>query len=137
MYGCGCIHVGGGVIAGVCSVHGSTLLKPELAGCTPHTAEVRQPLEVLPVRSEGFDGQPEVLAEIFNQDKINPAHYAKLSPEPITVIEAWELDFFLGNALKYIARAGRKPGESEVDDLKKAAWYLNRKVAQLKGNAGR
>lgn len=61
-------------------------------------------------------------------DKINPSHYTKLSPEPITVIEAWKLGYHLGNALKYIARAGNKEGESTLDDLQKARWYIDRAI---------
>jgi hypothetical protein len=58
----------------------------------------------------------------------NPKHYGgKDNPyEAIKVIEAWGLDFHLGNVTKYISRAGKK--ESEVEDLKKALWYLQRKI---------
>lgn len=52
-----------------------------------------------------------------------PDHY-QLDPEPITVIKAWDLGFCLGNVLKYIARAGRKAGESRDKDLHKAMEYL-------------
>ena len=60
----------------------------------------------------------------------HPAHYggADNPYEAIKVIEAWELDFSLGNAVKYIARAGKKDGVSDVEDLQKAAWYLNREL---------
>lgn len=61
-----------------------------------------------------------------NPDATNPSHYTRLDPEPITVIERWGLDFCLGNALKYIARAGHKPGVDGAEDLAKAAWYLDR-----------
>lgn len=54
----------------------------------------------------------------------HPAHYTKGGIEAIDVIEAWELGFCLGNALKYIARAGRKG--DVITDVKKAVWYLNR-----------
>lgn len=60
-----------------------------------------------------------------------PQHYAagrKPEHEPIAVIEAWELDFCLGNCVKYISRAGRK--DDEVEDLKKAKWYLERAIAR-------
>lgn len=46
--------------------------------------------------------------------------------EVIDVIEDWKLDFCTGNAVKYIARSKRKG--NEVEDLKKAIWYLNRKL---------
>jgi len=63
-------------------------------------------------------------------DPINhPAHYTYSAIEPIDAIEAWELGFHLGNVVKYIARAGRKG--SEVQDLKKARWYLDRAIHKL------
>jgi len=52
-----------------------------------------------------------------------PEHY-RLDPEPIAVIKAWDLGFCLGNVVKYIARAGRKAGESRKSDLHKAMNYL-------------
>jgi hypothetical protein len=60
----------------------------------------------------------------------HPAHYggADNPYEAIKVIEAWDLDFSLGNAVKYIARAGKKAGVSDIEDLTKAAWYLNREI---------
>lgn len=61
----------------------------------------------------------------------HPPHYGGDTPyEAIKVIEAWDLGFHLGNCVKYIARAGRK-GDA-IEDLRKAAWYLNRKIALLK-----
>jgi Protein of unknwon function (DUF3310) len=61
----------------------------------------------------------------------HPAHYGgEGNPyEVILVIEAWELGFCLGNAVKYIARAGKKG--DPVEDLKKAAWYLEREIDKL------
>lgn len=67
-------------------------------------------------------------------EQINhPQHYggADNPYEAIKVIEAWELDFKLGNTVKYISRAGKKNPHKELEDLKKAAWYLNRKIEQL------
>lgn len=54
---------------------------------------------------------------------MTPEHY-RLDPEPIDVIKAWNLDFCLGNVVKYVARAGRKAGESRDSDLRKAMTYL-------------
>lgn len=61
-------------------------------------------------------------------DPVNkPAHYAEGRKfEPIDVIEDWELNFHLANALKYISRCGRK--DSVVQDARKAIWYLERYV---------
>lgn len=60
-----------------------------------------------------------------------PTHY-QLDPEPVAVIEAWGLGFSLGNVLKYLARAGRKPGVPALDDLRKARDYLDREIARLR-----
>jgi hypothetical protein len=68
------------------------------------------------------------------KDKVNhPAHYggAENPYEAIKVIEAWELGFCLGNTVKYISRAGKKSKATQLEDLKKAAWYLNREVQNL------
>ncbi len=71
-------------------------------------------------------------------EQINhPQHYggADNPYEAIKVIEAWELDFTLGNTVKYISRAGKKNPQKELEDLKKAAWYLNRKIEQMEKSA--
>ena len=62
----------------------------------------------------------------------HPSHYTKGGIEAIDVIEAWELDFHLGNTVKYISRAGRKDPAKEREDLEKALWYLQRKLELLK-----
>jgi hypothetical protein len=65
-------------------------------------------------------------------DSINhPPHYTATAIEPIEVIEAWGLGFHLGNVLKYLARSAHKG--SELEDIKKAKWYLDRYVAQQTG----
>ena len=46
------------------------------------------------------------------------------------VIRAFELNFALGNVIKYVLRAGRKSGEPAHDDLRKALWYLHDEFAQ-------
>ena len=61
----------------------------------------------------------------------HPSHYGgDTTYEAIKVIEAWRLDFCLGNAVKYIARAGKK-SDDPIEDLKKARWYLDRKISNL------
>jgi hypothetical protein len=52
--------------------------------------------------------------------------------EVIKVIEALEMDFHLGNTFKYIARAGKKGTDKELQDLEKALWYLQRKIEIIK-----
>ena len=65
----------------------------------------------------------------------HPAHYGGADDpyEAIKVIEAWGLGFELGNAVKYISRAGKKPGTFAVTDLEKARWYIDRVIANRKG----
>lgn len=62
-----------------------------------------------------------------------PAHYNHGAYEVISVIEDWKLGYHLGNVVKYVARAPYK-GE-EIQDLKKAAWYLQRKIWLLETKA--
>lgn len=60
-------------------------------------------------------------------DNINhPAHYKGRGLESIQVIDAFDLGFNLGNAVKYILRAGKKGDKNE--DLRKAIWYLNYEI---------
>lgn len=58
--------------------------------------------------------------------EIRPTYYKVNGIETIDVIEAFELNFNLGNVFKYIARAGKK--DDKVKDLKKAITYLNREI---------
>jgi hypothetical protein len=64
----------------------------------------------------------------------HPAHYggADNPYEAIKVIEAWKLGFNLGNAIKYVSRAGRKDPAKHIEDLEKARWYLDREIANRK-----
>ncbi len=66
----------------------------------------------------------------MERDNINPKYY-KGKVEVIDAIEAWGLNFHRGNAIKYIARAGKKNKEKEIEDLEKAAWYINREIQRL------
>lgn len=70
----------------------------------------------------------------MNEQVNHPQHYggAENQYEAIKVIEAWDLDFCLGNTVKYISRAGKKEADKVVQDLEKAKWYLERKISQLK-----
>ena len=66
------------------------------------------------------------------KDMVNsPSHYNKGGYEAIDIIEALDLNFNLGNAFKYIFRAGDK--DDIVQDLKKARWYLDREIKRLEG----
>ncbi len=63
----------------------------------------------------------------------HPSHYggAENVYEAIKVIDAWNLGFSLGNTVKYISRAGKKNKDKELEDLRKAAWYLQHHIEQL------
>lgn len=67
----------------------------------------------------------------------HPSHYTRGRFETIDVIEDWGLGFCLGNAVKYISRAGHKDPSRTVEDLKKARWYLERHIAQLEAKAAK
>jgi hypothetical protein len=56
-------------------------------------------------------------------------HYTSYPVEVIQITE--HLNFCRGNAVKYIARAGLKNPEKEIEDLRKARWYLDREIARL------
>ena len=56
----------------------------------------------------------------------SPDYYKSNGLEAINVIEAFDLGFCLGNAIKYILRAGKK--DDKAQDLRKAIWYLHREM---------
>ena len=62
----------------------------------------------------------------------HPKHYHPNTIEVIDAIEVWDLNFSLGNAVKYIARSGLKDPKKTIEDLEKATWYLNREITRLK-----
>lgn len=67
-------------------------------------------------------------------DAVNhPSHYNMGGIEVIDAIEAWGFGegFNRGNAIKYIARAGRKDPAKEVEDLKKARFYIDAEITRL------
>lgn len=65
-------------------------------------------------------------------DPVNhPPHYKTGGIETIDFIEAKDLNYRLGNVIKYVSRAGRKNSDP-VEDLQKAAWYLSREIEARK-----
>lgn len=74
--------------------------------------------------SEPFLKPKEEKCEAVN----HPSHYNK-GIEAIDIIESWELNFSLGNAIKYILRAPHKG--KQLEDLQKASWYINREIERL------
>ena len=63
-------------------------------------------------------------------NKVNhPSHYNK-GIETIDYIESWNMDFNIGNIIKYVTRAGHK--DNKLEDLEKAKWYLEREIQNIK-----
>ncbi len=68
-----------------------------------------------------------------NNDPVNhPAYYTDTKIEVMDYIEDKGFNFALGNAVKYISRAGKKDPNKTVQDLEKANWYLNREIERLR-----
>ena len=76
--------------------------------------------------------QPKTTTEMVN----HPKHYGGEESvyEVVKVCEAWGLDMdaYLFNVVKYVARAGKKDPQKELEDLNKALWYLERRIQNLK-----
>jgi hypothetical protein len=67
-------------------------------------------------------------------DMVNhPPHYADGLIEHVEYAESrgWAPGYHLGNATKYLHRAGKKPGAEAIEDLKKSVWYINRLIAWM------
>lgn len=58
----------------------------------------------------------------------NPSHYTSGKIEVIDFIEDQQVGFHLGNAIKYISRAGKKNSDKTKEDLEKSIWYINRYI---------
>ncbi|MFE9660331.1 DUF3310 domain-containing protein [Streptomyces sp. NPDC005955] len=72
-----------------------------------------------------------VAGEVTVNGVVDPQYYS--TPAGGQVIDLAEyLTFNRGNAVKYLARAGRKPGAGELDDLRKAEWYIKREIQRIK-----
>lgn len=80
------------------------------------------------------------MSEKVKYDSVNnPSHYTDTNIEVIDYIEdkGYGPGFCIGNAIKYLSRAGRKCDadktlkEKEMEDLKKAIWYINRRIKQI------
>ena len=67
----------------------------------------------------------------MNDNVNHPAHYTDGKIEVIDFIEDKQLGFHLGNAVKYISRAGKKDPEKTIENLQKAEWYLHREIQRL------
>ena len=86
--------------------------------------------EVMYQISRGKQGRIEEASfvDLINQ----PPHYTKGGIETIDFIEAKDLNYNLGNVVKYVSRSGLKG--TRIEDLKKAKWYLEREISSLLGD---
>lgn len=87
----------------------------------------------LPIQRLNQPVTPALSSKIYNASNpppdhdpvTSPSHYTGYKITPVEVIEDWNLDFHLGSAIKYIGRFPKKEG---LQDLRKAHWYLSRKI---------
>jgi len=100
------------------------------AGCGASWAALS--LEGDPTEDFMLANMPVNMKAGFEEDPVNhPPHYnAYKGLEVIDLVE--QMNFCRGNAVKYIARAGLKSKGTEIQDLEKAAWYIQREIARLK-----
>ena len=69
-------------------------------------------------------------------DPVNhPSHYTDGQIEVIDFIDDKQLSYCLGNAVKYISRAGKKDPAKTIEDWQKAVWYLNHEIEKRKREA--
>lgn len=68
--------------------------------------------------------------------KQNPDHYQLGTIQVWDFIVDQDLDFLLGNVVKYVCRAGAKPGESREDDLRKAHAYITKALENVRTPEG-
>ena len=86
---------------------------------------VRRCLFMIEIHSDGIEKR--------ENDVVNhPSHYTDGKIEVIDFIEDKKLGYHLGNAIKYISRAGKK--DDYVQDLKKAKWYLEREIQRVEND---
>lgn len=80
-----------------------------------------------------------LVAKLYLKDNAvdHPQYYANTKIEVIDYIEDKNLGFCLGNAIKYISRAGKKESatmdtkQKAIQDLEKAIWYINRRIEEI------
>ena len=72
------------------------------------------------------------IPEEMKKNVIHPSHYTFGKYEVMDVIEDWDLNYHLGCAVKYIARAGKKNPDKYEEDLQKAIWYIQRHIKSRK-----
>lgn len=82
-------------------------------------------------KSNGLNADVHLVDELHNDPVNRPSHYNDGKIEVIDFIEDKKLGFCLGNAVKYISRAGKKDPTKEIEDLNKSKWYIERRIKEL------
>lgn len=100
-------------------------------GSLSHHDSHRWPVDDSKWTCVGKDQPTETAVTVIHDAVNHPQHYTSGGIEVIDAIEAWDLGFSLGNAIKYIARAGKKDPAKTLEDLRKSRWYLDRAIATL------
>lgn len=80
---------------------------------------------------EKTPSNPSVKIEKANDNVNHPSHYTSGKIEVIDFITDQKLTYCLGNAVKYVARAGKKDPNKTIEDLQKAVWYINQQIKIL------
>ena len=107
--------------------------------CSEHSEEINQIVKISSAQCrtcnyyQGDSGLYTRCSNIPGQQKAtemvnHPDHYNKGTIEVITFIEAWDMNFNLGSAVKYICRGEHKDPGKTIEDYKKAIWYINREI---------
>lgn len=80
-----------------------------------------------------WEAAQDLLEQVTGKDVVNhPSHYAEGWSNGAEIIDITEnLPGNRANVVKYVARAGRKNPATELEDLRKAQWYLNREIARI------
>lgn len=80
-----------------------------------------------------YETEPAPRIMVSKVEKVNhPKHYNHGKYEVIDVILDWDLNFCRGNVVKYLARAGKKSTDTEIEDLEKASFYLQKELEELR-----
>jgi hypothetical protein len=74
---------------------------------------------------------------VLESNAIKPSYYNDTKITPFDVIDDWELNFYLGNAIKYIKRAGKKANNSRLQDLRKVREYIDHEIKAEEATYGR
>ena len=91
-------------------------------------SEIKEKVNAKETLQETLD---KVKEPVENDNVNHPSHYTDGNIEVMDFIEDKQLNFAKGNVIKYVSRAGKKDPNKELEDLKKAMWYLNREIERL------